>query len=300
MKALLAFALLGALLLAGCSGTPKTDSSSDATGTSASGTATGTAAATSGSAGSSGSTGTAAGTGTSGSGTTSGSAAANKAPVINAFAANVTTGSAPLGVKFTFNATDADKDALTFKLSFGDSTANATGSLPNAGVTHAFLSAGNYTAKFTVSDGKLSVNRTTLVTVLATTATEAGVGQEADLAWDVGFTDLSAATSVSAGLQCEDGPTATFNYDSFTLDVATIGVPFKATITDASEGATIVGWSLYFNLPDCSDFTEIFSVDGAGAITGIVPEGSSPYVFAMSTGGALLEVHYASGSKITA
>ncbi|MEK6985913.1 MAG: PKD domain-containing protein [Candidatus Thermoplasmatota archaeon] len=99
------------------------------------------------------------------SGTATGTAAtsSNKAPAITAFAANVTG----LNATFTLAATDANNDTLSYTLSFGDGSVNATGSLPAANVTYAFAAAGNYTAQLIVSDGKLSANQTILIVVVA-------------------------------------------------------------------------------------------------------------------------------------
>mgnify|MGYP001617646004 CR=1 FL=1 len=155
---IVALAVILALLLAGCSGAPKTDSSSDATGgTSASGTATGSASGSAGSTGSAGSS----GAGTTAASSSSVASSTNRAPIIILFKANLTG----LVAVLEFNATDADKNPLTFVLSFGDATVNATGSLPKGNVTHTFAAAGNYTAKLAVSDGKASVNRTLVLKV---------------------------------------------------------------------------------------------------------------------------------------
>lgn len=90
-------------------------------------------------------------------------AASNKAPTITAFAAEVTG----LNATFAFAATDANNDTLTYTLSFGDGSVNATGTLPSANVTYAFAAAGNYTAQLIVSDGKLAGNKTLLVSMVA-------------------------------------------------------------------------------------------------------------------------------------
>jgi PKD repeat protein len=162
---LLSLALAATLILSGC--TSKSDTSTSATGTSdTSSSGTGTN-----------------GSGASGSGTSSSSGApsstssgarANAAPVINVFSVNKTAGAAPLKVSFKVNATDANKDALTYVLAFGDKTSNSTGSLPTGNVTHTFTAAGNYTVKLVVSDGKLAANQTVVIKVAASGSSASG------------------------------------------------------------------------------------------------------------------------------
>ena len=94
----------------------------------------------------------------------SGPADTNHAPSIDSFEANATG----LAVEFTFAATDADADPLTFVLSFGDGSTDATGALPKDNVTYMFAAAGTYSANLTVSDGELTATKTLLV--------EAGAG----------------------------------------------------------------------------------------------------------------------------
>ena len=164
--ALLSLVLLAVLALAGCAGTTNPSTSAGA-GSTAATTETGTADAGSSSAGA-----TASGTGVTSTGTSTASTGggSNRAPAINTFTVNKTTGLAPLKVSFRLNATDADKDALTYKLSFGDGSANATGSLPSGDVTHSYSLKGNFTAKLTVTDGKISANKTLVVAVAGVAA----------------------------------------------------------------------------------------------------------------------------------
>ncbi len=146
-----------ALVLSGCASTKDGIASSSASGSSVS-----KAAASSGAAASSSKA------------ATSGTAAVaanstNHAPVVNSFTGKVTG----LNATFSLNATDADKDPLTFTLSFGDGSVNKTGSLPSGNLTYAFAKAGNYTAKLVVSDGKLTANKTVLMVVTAPAAAAA-------------------------------------------------------------------------------------------------------------------------------
>ncbi len=74
----------------------------------------------------------------------------NTAPTITSGSATPTTGVPPLSVAFTVAATDADNDTLTYAWDFGDGSAASTQQNP----THSYATAGSYTAKVTVSDGK--------------------------------------------------------------------------------------------------------------------------------------------------
>jgi PKD repeat protein len=74
----------------------------------------------------------------------------NNAPTISSATAAPSTGAAPLAVAFTVAATDADSDPLTYAWDFGDGSAASTQQNP----THTYATAGAYTAKVTVSDGK--------------------------------------------------------------------------------------------------------------------------------------------------
>lgn len=94
---------------------------------------------------------------------------ANRAPVA-ALASNATSGAAPLRVSFTLGGSDPDGNALAYKLSFGDGSDDATGTLP-ATVEHTFA-AGNSTVKLTVSDGKLADDATVTISAAAAASAE--------------------------------------------------------------------------------------------------------------------------------
>jgi hypothetical protein len=88
---------------------------------------------------------------------------ANQAPVIQSFT-GVPSGLNNPGETTTFNvsATDPDGDALAYTISFGDGTANGSGSQ----VVHTYGTKGTYTATATVDDGNgHSVGRSLQVTV---------------------------------------------------------------------------------------------------------------------------------------
>ena len=88
-------------------------------------------------------------------------APANNPPTVTATrnpAGNVTTGTS---VTFTAVGADTDGDTLTYAWDFGDSGAAAT-----AAATHSYTTAGTYTAKVTVSDGKGGTNSQTLSVIV--------------------------------------------------------------------------------------------------------------------------------------
>jgi len=82
--------------------------------------------------------------------TTSLSPPVNSSPTINSFTA-IPSGLNNPGASTTFNvsATDPDGDALTYTISFGDGTANGSGSQ----VVHTYAAEETYTATVTVDDG---------------------------------------------------------------------------------------------------------------------------------------------------
>jgi PKD repeat protein len=153
----LALLLVAAILLSGCASKKGgDDGGSDTTGTTT-GSGTKTATGTK--------TGTTSGTGTGGPvGNGTGSA-----PTAT-LSANLTEGSAPLNVTLSVNATDADGDALSWSLDFGDGSAPANGTSANGTVAttlvHAFA-AGNHTAVLNVTSGGATATANVTITVLA-------------------------------------------------------------------------------------------------------------------------------------
>jgi hypothetical protein len=61
---------------------------------------------------------------------------------------------APLLLSFVINGTDGDGDALSWTLSFGDGSENATGADLPVTVEHTYFDAGSFTAVLEVSDGQ--------------------------------------------------------------------------------------------------------------------------------------------------
>jgi len=87
---------------------------------------------------------------------------ANQAPQVT-IGASATSGTAPLSVNFTSNATDADAYIASYTWAFGD---GHTSTLPNP--SNLYSSAGTYTARLTVTD---NVGATASVTLVITAVT---------------------------------------------------------------------------------------------------------------------------------
>jgi hypothetical protein len=157
--AAVALASLLAFSLAGCAddverypdGLPATST------TSRSATSTGTGSANA----------TATGTSTASSSSTGPS---NAPPVANVTAVP-TNGTVPLNVTFSLSASDADGDALSWTLVFGDGNQTTGMALP-ATVVHSYTTPGSRTATFSVSDGQ--ANATSRVVIQAAAAGEGG------------------------------------------------------------------------------------------------------------------------------
>ena len=92
------------------------------------------------------------------------------APTVGSVTANPATGLLA-GSTITLNATasDDDGDSLTYTWDFGDG-----GSGSGASTTHVYNSAGSFTARVTVSDGKKEVNSSATVTIRSLSGTWRG------------------------------------------------------------------------------------------------------------------------------
>lgn len=99
-------------------------------------------------------------------------APANQPPT-GTMAVSVPGGAAPLNVSFGLQGTDADGDALTWTLAFGDGNGTNGTALP-ANVTHVYAAAGAFNATFTLNDGTEEAAYHALVNVSAN-ATAAAV-----------------------------------------------------------------------------------------------------------------------------
>ncbi|MEA3137436.1 MAG: hypothetical protein QOC71_1717 [Thermoplasmata archaeon] len=208
LSAVLATLTLVALLFAGCSG----DKGGDGTSTSSSSSASKTTSAT-GSSTSKSSTGT-----TSSSSTTSTGTASNSAPT-GTFS-SVVNGTS---VTFTMNATDADGDNLTWELAFGDSSAKASGDVLPTTVTHQYA-LGNYTANFTVTDGKDPVSYDVALKVVGA-ATGGVTSQDAEAEWTAAYNTGCGTPEAYDAVPMTEGVT----YAIFAVDAGTWDQPFLAS-----------------------------------------------------------------------
>jgi PKD repeat protein len=166
----------------------------------------------------------------------------NVAPTVHA-AGDPTAGKPPLAVQFSATGTDPDGDTLTYAWDFGD---GGTSLLQNP--SHTYTTAGTYTAKVTVSDGRGGTatdtvavtigNRAPSVTLTATptsgkaplTVAFTANGSDPDgdaLTYTYDFGDGSKATS---------GRTATHKYTK----VGTFTAKVTVTDTDGASSAAQV------------------------------------------------------------
>lgn len=243
MRAALAVLLLLTALLAGCADGGK---GGDGDATSSSTTTSGIPVPT--------------GSGTSSSSTsatgTTGPAANNPPTGSIAAAINGTS------VRFNMTGSDADGDALSWTLAFGDGNATSGTSLP-ANVTHTFK-AGNHTAVYNVTDGRLTTSYNLTVSVTNATGAASGPTQAVKGSWPVGAFGCGAEYEVFPAPLAEGSGGA-----YFVIEVAgpTLGQPYTMTMTWESTPVALGG--------DIS----FYDADGA-FIDGNLVSGSSPLAFA--------------------
>lgn len=203
-------------------------------------------------------TGSATATGTSGS---NGTAAENHPPTASMTANG--TGAAPASVSFLLNGTDADGDALTWALAFGDGNATNGTSLP-ANVTYAYPQPGAYNATLTVSDGKATTNVTLLLNLTAS-----GPAFEKFVA--SGTPDLACPQCSVAGANTGAGYRNGINeLDSWFVELppGAVGQPF--TLVSESTDPDMV-----FRTSCASSGTAVGNpYVAAGSESGVVPEGA--------------------------
>jgi PKD repeat protein len=142
MRGWLAFGFVVLLLVPGCADKPAATGSSSSTAQPAAG-ASGTHA-------------TATATGAT---VASGTPRGPNQPPVATLAASVPGGTVPLRVNFTLAGSDPDQDPLNWTLSFGDGSANQTGSVLPAAVAHNYTAPGLHKVVLNVTDGSLSVVR---------------------------------------------------------------------------------------------------------------------------------------------
>lgn len=259
--AVLAVALLSTAVLAGCSD----DSNGDEPSSSTSSTSRSTTSATASSSSRSSTT-----------SSSSTSTAPANSPPSGSISAVAGSGALPVRVNFTLSGSDPDGDVIVWDLAFGDSAA-ANGTVLPATVAHNYTAAGNYTAVFTITDGKESATYDVAVAVTAGgSAGFTAVFSEAQSAPSnpamsagdpsVGFAGAIACAGFHAGMS---GIDCVF----FELDPALEGHAY--TITSDVGDPDFEFWGTCSidptGLPDT-----IFAIDGAvteGPEAGIMPAG---------------------------
>lgn len=176
LTAVLAITCLVALAFAGCSGK---DKDGGATSSSSSSSRSSSSATSSSSSHSS--------TGTTTSSSSSTSTGPSNSPPTGSISA-VTNGTL---AAFTLNGTDPDGDALSWTLAFGDGNSTNGTTLP-ATASHNYTAGGNFTANFTVSDGRHTAAYNVTVAVGAgATATQDFAGS-----WGKGYNPACASDTL--------------------------------------------------------------------------------------------------------
>lgn len=147
----------------------------------------------------------------------------NKAPVTT-LTASAQAGQAPFNVTFTVNGTDAEGDALSWTLHFGDNATSANGTALPSNVTHAYLAAGLYNATLEVRDGKAASNVSLQLNVTAGTPFVQFVA--------TGTPDLACPQCTAAGANTGAGyRSGTNELDSWFVELpaGAAGQPFTLT-----------------------------------------------------------------------
>lgn len=129
---------------------------------------------------------------------------------------------------------DPDGDALTWRLSYGDGTSEATGSTLPASGNHTFLSAGNYTVQLTVTDGKLSTSSTVSIAVQDASFT---------LPPPVTFTGTATGVCGDAGfilslMEADCYPEESIITHPFTMPIGVKGIVVSLTWTFPAAGGS--------------------------------------------------------------
>lgn len=276
MRAILVALALMTVAFAGCaSDAPKGEATDGAT--------TGSGSASSSAAPTASATSSATSTTSSSGGTSTGAPAAHNTAPTGSISA-VINGT---NVAFALNGTDADGDSLSWNLTFGDGTSTSGSTLPGS-VTHSYT-AGNYSARLNLTDGKATTSYNVSISV---TGAGAGSGplQSIKGGWAVGVVDGGMSSEI---FLCGSSPLAGVTHFRFPIAAETHGAPFQATVTDASGGEAMESWAIYFFQAGCLAF-DSFDAAGNAPIAGTVPAGAA-YGAAISAGGADLELTYTAG-----
>jgi hypothetical protein len=176
--------------------------------------------------------------------------------------ASVPGGQPPFNVTFLLKGSDPDGDPVSWTLSFGDGSEDATAAAPAAlpaTVTHAYATAGLFNATYRLSDGARASTFSVLVNATG------GASQEVTGTWQ--------ASSVGCG-----GPFASWAFGTpaagtawveFDVDAATVGRPFHLEFS-SSGPATVAGVDFY----SADGMTRAGGQFDSAPFDGTVPEGA--------------------------
>jgi PKD repeat protein len=158
----------------------------------------------------------------------------NRAPTVDA--ARTPTGNVPTGTAVAFTATcaDLDGDALTYSWDFGDSTPAWTSQNPS----HTYATAGTFTAKVTVSDGKGGTGEATVPVTVTASNTAPTVTASRTPAGDGNVNTTYQFTAVGADV---DGDTLTYAWGfGDSTSAATAGASHKYATSGAYNAKVTV------------------------------------------------------------
>lgn len=271
-RALLCLLLLVAVVLAGCSGTTESDSSTtsksgtgskSSSGTKASGTGSQTGAPTSGGGG--------------------GGGTGDNNPPTGAISASIPSGAVPLTVKFDLKGTDQDGDDLSWNLDLdGDGKTDKTGEALPATESYNYTVAGSYNVSFAISDGTDTV--TYKVTINAT-------GEGGGAAGPLQIVDGGFSSGAGAGCSPVGGYfgnlSGVFDHQSFEPNPATIGRPFTVAFTQTGSAVSYV--VQFWN--GGNSVTED-NQSPTSPVTGVVPSPTDQVIISACGPGAQFTFHY--------
>ena len=264
MRLPLTLLVVAALALSGCADDAKDkDDKSASSTTTTSGTLVPTGSSTP--TGSSSATASSSSTGT--------GAPANRAPSSTVTAAP-TAGSVPLTVNFTLGGADADGDALSWTLSFGDGSANATGTALPGNATHSYAAAGLYNATLTVSDGKLSSSSTVAINATAGAAAGGGNTQSTAGEWVTGSALSCGQYADGVFDPYQETPLEGVEFSKFDIVPGTIGKAFLMDVKPASPAGGPMELQFYDASGAGTDFFDSANPTSFD-ISGTVPAGSA-------------------------
>ncbi|MET7396462.1 PKD domain-containing protein [Dactylosporangium sp. NPDC005572] len=233
----------------------------------------------------------------------------NTPPQVNV-ATGPVTGTAPLDVSTTIEASDAEGDQLRYTTDFGDGTAPVTGTLPVAPLAHRYTVPGTYLVRTEVSDGRLSVVRTTRVTAVLSEPLQARAGDDRsviagdEIIFDGGGS-RPAAVIGSYEWTFGDGASATGNtprhtfstpgtytvtltvragtltaQDTATVRVAPVPVEPGLGVTVRSGGRAVPGAEALVILPDGQRISGIAGAGGTTRLRGLADGAVTVYAWA--------------------